>query len=65
LLKLAVLASRVSRAAKRFFGVRKFYYYALADGISMLLSRLAVCCPLCHPSPSMTAANRQRVFAST
>jgi hypothetical protein len=39
-LKLAVLASRVSRLAKRFFGVPEFHYYALADGIAVLLSRL-------------------------
>jgi hypothetical protein len=26
--------------AKRFFGVPDFHYYALADGIAMLLSRL-------------------------
>ena len=39
-LKLAVLASRVLKAAKRFFGVPEFHYYALADGIRFLLSRL-------------------------
>src|SRR5574340_470565 len=48
-LKLAVLASRVSRVAKRFFGVPEFHYYALADGIAVLLSRLGLRCPLCHP----------------
>ena len=62
-LKLAVLASRVSRVAKRFFGVPEFHYYALADGISVLLSRLGVWCPLCRPSPAPTAADRQRLFA--
>jgi hypothetical protein len=62
-LKLAVLASRVSRVAKRFFGVPEFHYYALADGISVLLSRLGVWCPLCRPSPSAATPNRQRVFA--
>jgi len=36
------LSTRVSRVAKRFFGVPEFHYYALADGISMLLSRLGV-----------------------
>ena len=40
-LKLAVLAPRVCRVAKRFFGVPEFHYYALADGI---------CC--CHAWPS-------------
>jgi len=34
-LKLAVLASRVSRVAKRFFGVPEFHYYAVADGIAV------------------------------
>jgi len=62
-LKLAVLASRVSRVAKRFFGVPEFHYYALADGISVLLSRLGRCCPLCRPSPIATASSQQRVFS--
>lgn len=39
-LKLAVLATRVAQVAKRFFGVPDFHYYALADGISVLLSKL-------------------------
>lgn len=39
-LKLAVLATRVAKVAKRFFGVPDFHYYALADGIATLLSRL-------------------------
>jgi hypothetical protein len=39
-LKLAVLASRVLKVAKRFFGVPQFHYYALADGIRALLSQL-------------------------
>ena len=39
-LKLAVLCVRVARVAKRFFGVPDFHYYALADGISVLLSKL-------------------------
>jgi len=38
-LKLTVLATRVAKVAKRFFGVPDFHYYALADGIAMLLSR--------------------------
>jgi len=62
-LKLAVLASRVSRVAKRFFGVPEFHYYALADGISVLLSRLGVWCPLCRASPTAATPSRQRVFA--
>jgi len=39
-LKLAVLASRVMKVAKRFFGVPAFHYYALADGLRVLLSRI-------------------------
>jgi hypothetical protein len=62
-LKLAVLASRVSRLAKRFFGVPEFHYYALADGIALLLSRLGRCCPLCPPAPIPTTLSRQRLFA--
>jgi hypothetical protein len=39
-LRLAVLCRRVTKLAKRFFGVPEFHYYALADGIRTLLSRL-------------------------
>jgi len=39
-LKLAVLTARVAQCAKRFFGVPDFHYYALADGIATLFSRL-------------------------
>lgn len=39
-LKLSVLVTRVTGVAKRFFGVPQFHYYALADGIGVLLSRL-------------------------
>jgi hypothetical protein len=61
-LKLAVLASRVMKVARRFFGVPEFHYYALADGIGVLLSRLGVLCPLCRPEPAAPVARRQRVF---
>ena len=44
-LKLAVLASRVMKTARRFFGVPEFHYYALADGIGFLLSRARLCRP--------------------
>jgi hypothetical protein len=47
-LKLAVLASRVLKVARRFLGVPEFHYYALADGIGFLLSRLR----LCHSKPA-------------
>jgi len=39
-LKLKVLSNRVAQVAKRFFGIPDFHYYALADGITLLLSRL-------------------------
>jgi len=39
-LKLAVLSSHAIKAAKRFYGVTEFCYYALADGIAVLLSRI-------------------------
>lgn len=37
--KLAVLSRRVTKLAKRFFGVPDFHYYALADGIAKILAR--------------------------
>lgn len=40
--KLAVLTAHAIKASKRFFGVTEFHYYALADGISALLSRIRV-----------------------
>lgn len=39
-LKLAVLTTRIAKVAKRFFGVPDFHYYALADGIANLFSRI-------------------------
>jgi len=39
-LKHAVLTVRVTKIAKRFFGIPEFHYYALADGISVLLTYL-------------------------
>lgn len=62
-LKLAVLASRVNRVAKRFFGVPESHYYALADGIAVLLSRLGQRCPLCRPPPTPAKPDAQRFFA--
>lgn len=49
-LKVAVLARRVLKAAKRFFGVPVFHYYALADGIAAILAH-ATRGPLCLPRP--------------
>lgn len=48
-LKLAVMTTRIKQAAKRFFAVPDFHYYALADGIATLLSRLS---RWKHPNPS-------------
>lgn len=62
-LKLAVLATRVSRIAKRCFGGPEFHYYALADGLARLLSRLGQRCPLCRPTPTPAMTNSQRCFA--
>lgn len=39
-LRLAVLRRIVTTVAKRFFGVPQFHYYALADGIRTILTRL-------------------------
>ena len=39
-IKLAVLTAHAIKASKRFFGVTEFHYYALADGIALLLSRI-------------------------
>jgi hypothetical protein len=39
-LRLAVLSNHIIKAAKRFYGVTDFCYYALADGIAVLLSRI-------------------------
>jgi len=39
-LKLKVLAMRVTKIARRFFGVPDFHYYALNDGIATILARL-------------------------
>ena len=39
-LKLAVLGRRVLKAAKRFYGIASFRYYAIADGVAYILRRL-------------------------
>jgi hypothetical protein len=61
-LKLAVLASRVTKVAKRFFGVPEFHYYALADGLRVLLSRLGMRCVLCRPSSPPDSTAQLRLF---
>jgi len=47
-LKLAILSTRVAQVAKRFFGVPDFHYYALADGLSVLLAKLGRWLPNRH-----------------
>ena len=49
-LRLAVLTRRVLQAARRFYGIASFRYYAIADGISYILRRLGKG-PLCLSSP--------------
>jgi len=39
-LRLAILAGHIITASKRFYGVTEFFYYALADGVGALLSRI-------------------------
>ena len=60
-LKLAVLARRVVKAAKRFFGVPVFRYYALADGIAAVLGH-ATRGPLCAPRPPDIASPQLELF---
>jgi hypothetical protein len=38
-MKLRILSLREARAARRFFGAPDFRYYAVTDGISVVLSR--------------------------
>jgi hypothetical protein len=40
-LRLNILSGHIINASKRFYGVSEFCYYALADGIAVLLSRIA------------------------
>jgi hypothetical protein len=64
-LKLAVLASRVTKVAKRFFGVPEFHYYALADGLRVLLSRLGVCCPACTQIDTQKPTTQMQLFSTS
>jgi hypothetical protein len=49
-LKLSILTAHVTNVSKRFFGVPDFHYYALADGIARLLSRLGSYAPCATPN---------------
>lgn len=60
-LRLQVLARRVLKAARRFFGVPEFHYYALADGIAAILSRSSKG-PLCGSPPKIPTDNQQWLF---
>lgn len=59
-LKLAILTAHVTRVSKRFYGVPEFHYYALADGISRLLSQLGSYAPSMPHPPSFDS--RQLTF---
>jgi hypothetical protein len=61
-LRLAVLCRRVANLAKRFFGVPEFHYYALADGIRTLLSRLGRWIPPQDDLADIIAAQQQMIF---
>jgi hypothetical protein len=60
-LKVAILARRVMKAAKRFFGIAPFRYYALADGVAAILMR-ATRGPLCTPRPPNEHINQLELF---
>jgi len=47
----AYVICRVMKAVKRFFGITRFRYYELADGVAPILVR-ATRAPLCAPRPS-------------
>lgn len=59
-LRLAVLTRRVLQAARRFYGIASFRYYAIADGISYILRRLGKG-PLCLSTPP--SDDRQLTFS--
>ena len=61
-LKVAILARRVMRTAKRFFGIAPFRYYALADGVAAILAR-ATRGPLCAPRPPDGGLQQLELFA--
>lgn len=61
-LKLKVLATHVAKVAKRFFGVPDFHYYALADGISVLLTYLGSCMKKVRPTLSCVGQVQTMLF---
>jgi hypothetical protein len=62
-LKLAVMTTRITQVAKRLFGVPDFHYYALADGLAVLLSRLGRCRPRSTAPPPPVACQLALSFA--
>jgi len=59
-LKVAILARRVLKVAKRFYGIAPFRYYALADGIAAILVRATrgpLCAPRDRPTSTWTSSN--------
>jgi len=61
-LKRAVLTSRVTKVAKRFFGVPELHDDALADGLRVLLSRLGMNCARCRVARPATASAQLPLF---
>lgn len=64
-LKLSILTAHVTNVSKRFFGVPDFHYYALADGIARLLSRLGSCAPSTSPPTRPQDPQLTFLFSST
>ena len=60
-LKVAILARRVMKAAKRFFGIAPFRYYAIADGLATILVR-ATRGPLCAARPPDYTTTQLELF---
>lgn len=61
-LRLAVLCRRVAKLSKRFFGIPEFHYYALADGICTLLSRLGRWIPAPNNLANTLENQQQMIF---
>jgi len=51
-LRLEILAGHIVSASKRFYGVSEFCYYALADGVGALLSRISPKKKVSQPKPN-------------
>jgi len=62
-LRLQVLTRRIIKAAKRFFGIPEFDYYAVAEGIAAILSR-STKKPLCG-APIQKPSDKQQWLFNT